>query len=84
MNLRPIIDDIAGQADDFLAGCTDRAQARTGIAEFLTMEHPRLVAADRKLVTDHVMAFLEDEDFFSERFVDSFDADQNASDTDDE
>ena len=83
MNLRPIIDDIAGQADDFLADCKDRVQARAGISEFLTMEHPRLASADRKVITDHVMAILEEEDFFSERYVDSFDADQNPSEGDD-
>ncbi len=82
MNLRPIIDDIAGQADDLLAGCTDRTQARAALAEFLDLEHPRLPAADRKIVTDHVMAILEDEDFFATRFVDSFDADQDASESD--
>ena len=78
MNLRPIIDDIAGQADDFLAGCADRAQARAGVFEFLTLEHPRLAPADRRLIADQVMAILEEEDFFSERFVDSFDPDQNS------
>lgn len=83
MNLRPIIDDIAGQADDFLAGCTDRAQARAGILEFLTLEHPRLVPADRRLIADQVMAILEEEGFFAERFVDSFDADQTPEDDED-
>lgn len=82
MNLRPIIDDIAGQADDFLADYKDRAQARAGIAEFLTLEHPRLVSADRKVITEHVMAILEEEGFFPDRYMDSFDADQNASDGD--
>ena len=80
MNLRPIIDDIAGQAGDFLAGCTDRAQARAGVLEFLTLEHPRLAAADRRLVADQVLAILEEDDFFAERFVDSFDAGQDAED----
>jgi hypothetical protein len=79
MNLRPIIDDIASQADEFLADCTDRTQARAGITEFLALEHPRLQAADRKIVTDHVLAILEEEDFFATRFVDSFDADQDTA-----
>lgn len=79
MNLRPIIDDIASQADEFLADCTDRTQARAGISEFLSLEHPRLQAADRKTVTDHVMALLEQEDFFVTRFVVSFDADQDST-----
>jgi len=82
MNLRPIIDDIAAQTDDFLADCTDRARARAGIAEFLALEHPRLAAADRKTVTDQVIAILEEEDFFSTRYVDSFDADQDADEGD--
>jgi hypothetical protein len=83
MNLRPLIDDIASQADDFLAGCQDRAQARAGISEFLALEHPRLRPADRKLVIDQVMAVLEEEDVFPERFVDSFDADQEPKGDDD-
>ncbi len=84
MNLRPIIDDIASQADAFLADRPDRARARADIAEFIRLEHPRLVSADRKLVATHVMAFLEDEDFFPERYVDSFDADQNPPDDPDD
>ncbi len=84
MNLRPIIDDIASQADEFLAACTDRTQARAGITEFLALEHPRLAPADRKTVTDHVLAILEEEDFFSTRFVDSFDADQDPAESGEE
>lgn len=77
MNLRPIIDDVAGQTDELLAGITDRAAARDALAEFLKLERPRLASADRRLVLDHVMAWLEDESFFPERFVDSFDTDQS-------
>ena len=40
--------------------------------------------ADRRLIADHVMAILEDEDFFCERYADSFDADQGRADSDDE
>ena len=65
MDLRPIISEIASQADDFLEGVTDRAQARAGIAEFITMEYPQLPALDRKTVSDAVMAVLEDESFFN-------------------
>lgn len=77
MHLRPFIDDIASQADDILAGVTDRTDARTSIAEFIALEYPKFPAADRKAITDGVMFILEDEGFFGERFVDSFDADQN-------
>jgi hypothetical protein len=65
MDLRPIISEIASQADDFLEGVTDRAQARAGIAEFITMDYPQLSAPDRKTVSDAVMAVLEDESFFN-------------------
>ena len=64
MNLRPIITEIASQADDFLAGVTDRREARAGIAEFITMDYPQLTPDERRLVSDHVMKELEDENFF--------------------
>ena len=69
MNLRPIIDEIASQADEFLAGVTSRDQARAGIAELLTMDYAGLPPEDRKLVSDHVMAILEDESFFDGGFA---------------
>ena len=65
MNLRPIINTIANQADDFLDGVTDRKEARAGIDEFITIEYSKLGAEDRKTVGDHVMAVLEDENFFN-------------------
>ena len=68
-DLRPIIDEIASQADDFLAGSTDRVHARAGIAELLNMDYPDLAAADRKTVSEAVMAILEAEDFFGTEFV---------------
>jgi len=77
MNLRPFIDDVASQADEILTGVTERTEARTSISEFIALEYPKFPAADRKSVTDGVMLILEDEGFFGERFVDSFDADQN-------
>jgi hypothetical protein len=68
-DLRPIIDDIASRADDFLAGARDRAQARAGIEELLTMDYPGLVPPDRALIITGVMSVLEDEDFFGTEFV---------------
>jgi hypothetical protein len=69
IDLRPIIEEIARQADDFLAGATDRAQARAGIAEMLTLDYADLLPDERKKVTDGVMAVLEHEDFFGTEFV---------------
>jgi hypothetical protein len=68
-NLRPIIDEIASQADDFLAGVSDRAQAKAGISELLTMDYSYLAGPDRTMVTKGVMALLEEEDFFGTEFV---------------
>jgi hypothetical protein len=69
IDLRPIIEEIASQADDFLAGATDRGQARAGIAEMLTLDYVDLNPAERKKVTDGVMAVLEHEGFFGTEFV---------------
>lgn len=81
MNLRPIIDEIASQADDFLAGVTDRQQARAGISELITMDYSGLIPADRKIVSDAVMAALEDENFFDGGFAGhSFDDESEATD----
>ena len=81
IDLRPIIDDIANQADDFLAEASDRKHARAGIEEFITLEHGDLSPRDRKLVVDGVLAMLEAEDFFDPEFVgDAFKDDEGGRD----
>ena len=69
LDLRPIIDEIANRADDFLEGATSRVQARAGISELLTMDYAGLDHEVRTRVTDGVMAVLESEDFFGTEFV---------------
>jgi hypothetical protein len=69
MNLRPIIDEIASQAEDFLKGHTDRKRARAELTEFIALEYSGLIPADRKIVTDAVMAFLEEENVFEGGFA---------------
>lgn len=64
MDLQGIIDEIASQADDFLAGAADRREARAGIAELLNADYSQLPPADRELVARAVMAILEKEGFF--------------------
>lgn len=68
-HLRPIIDEIANRAEDFLAGAGSRAHARAGIEEVITMDYPTLSPPDRAVVVTGVMAVLEDEDFFGTEFV---------------
>ncbi|MBI2518355.1 MAG: hypothetical protein HYV95_15855 [Opitutae bacterium] len=64
MELRAIVSAICDQADDFLAGVTKRDEARAGIAEWLTMNHPKLAPADKKAVIDQTMRILDHEGFF--------------------
>lgn len=64
MNLRDIIDSIASQADDFLAGASNRAEARAGVNELINADYFELSPADRKTVADGVMRILENEGFF--------------------
>jgi len=64
MNLNAIIDKVADGADDFLAGASNRSEARAGIAELLNADYPQLSQEDKTRVTEGVMAILEDEDFF--------------------
>ena len=68
-DLRPIINDIASRADEFLDGTKDRAQSRAGIDEFLTMDYALLSPPDRTVVITGVMSILEDEDFFGTEYV---------------
>ena len=64
MDLDAIVEEIAGQADDFLAGASSRKEARAGIAELLNADYPKISPDDRRKVTDQVMTILEEEDFF--------------------
>ena len=68
-DLRPIIEDIANRADEFLGDTRDRMHARAGIEEVITMDYSVLNVADRKVVVSGVMGVLEDEDFFGTEFV---------------
>ncbi len=69
MNLDAIIAEIADQADEFLAGVTDRAQARAAIAEQINLDFFTLNPVDQKTVTEGVMTTLEAEEFFGIEFV---------------
>lgn len=64
MNLDSIIDEIASQADDFLAEASNRKEARAGVAELVNADYPEPGAADRTAVIERVMAILDREGFF--------------------
>lgn len=65
MNLNAIMDEVADAADDFLAGASNRSEARAGIAELLNADYPQLSAVEKNRVVEGVMAILEEEDFFA-------------------
>ena len=64
MSLKPVIDDIADQADDFLEGVTTPADARSAISEQLTIKYPSLSSPERARVIDGVLMLLISEGFF--------------------
>lgn len=78
MNLPVIVDEIASRADEFLAGATDRAQARAGISELITIDYPEVPSEARGDVIRDVMAILDSEDFFGIEFVGDPFADEDA------
>ena len=69
MHLEAIIAEIVDQADDFLAGITDRAAARAAIAPVIDADYYTLSPADQKAVTESVIATLEADEFFGIEFV---------------
>ena len=82
MELREIIDEIASQADDFLANSPDRGEARAAVTELITSQFPDLSEKARRVVLDGVMHLLEDEDFFGPSFTAGTWADDAADDED--
>ncbi len=68
-DLRPIVQEIASLADEFLDAKGDRAQARVDIFEMLTLDYSDLTTPERARVTDSVMAVLESDDYFGIEFV---------------
>ena len=64
MSLKPIIADIADQADDFLEGVTTHADARAAVSKQLTIKYPRLPGLERGKVIAEVLSILDREGFF--------------------
>lgn len=80
--LRPIIDELASRADDYLAGARDRAQARAGVEEAITIDYPGLDPIDRREIVTGVMQVLEEEDFFGTEYVGDVFADSDEPEED--
>ena len=66
MHLAVLTAEIVDQADEFLAGITDRAAARAAIAKLIDADYFTLTPADQKALTESVIATLEADEFFAE------------------
>ncbi len=64
MDQKALVAEICDQADIFLAGVTVLKEARAGIAEWLTINHPSLAPEEKKAVVAESMRILESEGFF--------------------
>jgi len=64
MDQKTIVSAICDQADGFLDGVTKPAEAKAGIAEWLTIHHPKLPPDERKSIVAEAVNILETEGFF--------------------
>ena len=64
MDQKELVSEICDEAESFLAGVTKLPEARAGIAEWLTIHHPKLPPDDNKAVIAQSMMILENEGFF--------------------
>ncbi|HYC73180.1 MAG TPA: hypothetical protein VEB66_18355 [Opitutaceae bacterium] len=64
MDLKHLAGQICDEADDFLGDTTRPAEARAGIAEWLTIHQPALASAEKQAVLDEAMLILQREGFF--------------------
>lgn len=82
MNLDAITAEIVDQADEFLAGITDRAAVRAAIARLIDADYFTLPPADQKVLTENVIATLEADEFFGIEFVGDPFSDDGSEDLD--
>ena len=65
MDLQPIINETADQADDILADVTSSKDARSVLTEYLKDAYPKLDPDDRLIVVARILQILDEEEFFS-------------------
>lgn len=64
MDTLTLANEICDQADGFLADVKRRDEAKVVIAEYLTIHHATLPAAEKQAVIAQTLKILEEEDFF--------------------
>jgi hypothetical protein len=67
MDLKAIINTVADEADDFLAGISSKPEARTAILTYLSDRYPDLSPGDSARVTSGLLSLLDNEGFFDAR-----------------
>lgn len=64
MNLQSLVDEVASEADAFLATVDGRKDARDAISDYLYETYPSLSRKEHTVVVNGVLEVLESEDFF--------------------
>ncbi len=64
MNLKGLMDEIANEADSFLAEVDGRKETREALADYVQDNYPDLSHREQNVVVSGVLSILEGEDFF--------------------
>ncbi len=64
MNLNSLVDEVANEADSFLATVEGRKETREAIADYVSDNYPELSRKEHNVVVNGVINILESDDFF--------------------
>lgn len=64
MNQKTLVSEICDEAESFLAGVTKLTEARAGLAEWLTIHHPKLAPDEVEDIVAQAIDVLKQEGFF--------------------
>ena len=64
MEQNALVSEICDEAENFLEGVTNRTEAKADIAEWLTVQYPKLNPDEMRVIVAQSMAILENEGFF--------------------
>lgn len=64
MKVRTLIDEVANDADEFLAAVDNRKEAREIISDYVDRQHPELSRKEHGEVVNGVLEVLDEEGFF--------------------
>ena len=64
MDQKTLVSEICDEAEIFLEGVTKPTEAKAGIAEWLTIHHPKLCPEEIEDIVTNTMTILRNEGFF--------------------